>query len=215
MGDSKKLQIIWSKFQENARGYYGELRDNSEFSDVTLFSEGQEIKAHKIVLSASSSVLKQILSSHQHSNPLIYMNRVEYKTLCSIIDFIYFGEVGICEENLNDFISLGEELQLKGLTGNFTKHLRDEEESSSQDNTCSNQNKQIFLKDNQEIVGSINSSESIEKIQLEDFIDPLQHLIKEEKTKSVLKETKHTIKLVLSEESKAHKLLGRCVERER
>ena len=84
MGESKKLQIIWSKFQENIRSYYGEIREEGEFSDVTLFSEGQEIKAHKIVLSASSSVLKQILSSHQHSNPLIYMNRVEYKTLFTL-----------------------------------------------------------------------------------------------------------------------------------
>ena len=130
------------------------------------------------------------------------MNRVKSKTLCSIIDFIYFGEVGICEENLNDFISLGEELQLKGLAGNFTKHLRDEEESSSPDNMFSNQNKQCFLKDNQEIVGSINSSESNEKIQLEEYINPLQHFIKEEKTKILTEETEETIQLVLSEESK-------------
>ena len=216
MGESKKLQIIWSKFQENIRSYYGEIREEGEFSDVTLFSEGQEIKAHKVILSASSPVLKHMLSSHQHAHPLIYMNRVKSKTLCSIIDFIYFGEVSICEENLNDFISLGEELELKGLNGNLTKHLKDAEESPSTDKKLFNQIKPSFIKDNEEIVDSIDNGRSIEKNMFEEDMIPIEHFIKDEQTKLLsTEETKDTIQLVLPEESKVHKLLGGCLEREK
>ena len=216
MGESNKLQIIWSKFQENIRGYYGELREKGEFSDVTLFSEGQEIKAHKIILSASSPVLKHMFSSHQHPHPLIYMNRVTSKTLCSIIDFIYFGEVSICEENLNDFISLGEELELNGLTGNLVKQLGDEEKRAYADAKLSNEIQPSSIKDNEEIVDPIDNSGTIEKNVFKEDMNPIEQFIKEEKNKLLSTvEIKETIQLALPEESKAHKLLGGCLEREK
>ena len=34
-----------------------------------------------------------------------------------IIDFMYYGKVNICQENINTFLKIATELQLKGLKG--------------------------------------------------------------------------------------------------
>ena len=45
------------------------------------------------------------------------MRRVNPKNLTSIVDFIYHGEVNVDKEDLNYFMALAAELELKGLTG--------------------------------------------------------------------------------------------------
>ena len=42
--------------------------------------------------------------------------------LMAVVDFIYLGETNVQEENLNTFMSIAEELQLKGLTGEEGPH---------------------------------------------------------------------------------------------
>ena len=39
--------------------------------------------------------------------------------LASVVDFMYQGEVNIAQEDLDDFLTVADELQLKGLTGNY------------------------------------------------------------------------------------------------
>ena len=39
----------------------------------------------------------------------------------AMIDFLYYGEANVNEENLNAFLDLAEELRLKGLTGSSTE----------------------------------------------------------------------------------------------
>ena len=47
---NEKLCLKWNDFQVS----FGELRDDTDFTDVTLACEDQSIKAHKVVLSACS-----------------------------------------------------------------------------------------------------------------------------------------------------------------
>jgi hypothetical protein len=54
---------------------------------------------------------------NKHSHPLIYMRGVTAKNLIAIVDFIYHGEANIYQEDLDVFLALAEELQLKGLAG--------------------------------------------------------------------------------------------------
>jgi len=37
--------------------------------------------------------------------------------LVAMIDFLYFGEANVYQENLDSFLAVAEELQLKGLMG--------------------------------------------------------------------------------------------------
>merc|ERR1719319_2232659 len=38
--------------------------------------------------------------------------------LVAIVDFLYYGEANVCQESLDSFLAVAEELRLKGLTGN-------------------------------------------------------------------------------------------------
>ena len=57
---SEKLCLKWNDFQENVNTAFGNLRGNSNFSDVTLACEdGQQFEAHKVNwLRTRSSELK-------------------------------------------------------------------------------------------------------------------------------------------------------------
>ena len=94
------------------------MRQESEFSDVSLVCEDEyQIEAHRIILSACSPFFSTLLKRNKHSHPMIYMRGLKAKDLEAIVDFIYHGETSIAQQDLNEFLALAEELQLKGLTG--------------------------------------------------------------------------------------------------
>jgi len=114
---SQKYCLKWNKFQENLYSSLGGLRESREFADVTLACEdGQQVEAHKVILAASSPFFQNILRSNPHQHPLIYMRGMKSEDLVGIVDFLYYGEVNILQDNLDNFLTLAEEIQLKGLT---------------------------------------------------------------------------------------------------
>merc|ERR1719341_1087460 len=124
----EKLCLQWNDFRENVSSTFEDLREDKEFTDVTLACEdGQQVEAHKVVLIASSPFFLNILKRNKHSHPLIYMRGVRSENLTAMVDFFYHGEANVFQENLDSFLVLAEELQLKGLRGNQT-----EKEASSE-----------------------------------------------------------------------------------
>ena len=118
MNSSEKLCLKWNDFKESITFSFRELRDDRDFSDITLVCEdGKEIKAHKTVLVSCSPFLRNLLKRHKHPNPLIYMRGVKSNILAPILDFRYHGEANIAKEDLDTFLELAEEFQLKGLSG--------------------------------------------------------------------------------------------------
>ena len=109
----------WNDFKDNVKTAFGNLRGDTDFTDVTLACEdGQQVRAHKVILATSSPTLQKILRKNQHPQPsMIYMRGLKSDDLKAMIDFIYFGEANVFQENLDSFLALAEELQLKGLTG--------------------------------------------------------------------------------------------------
>ena len=115
---SEKLCLQWNDFKENAIGAFGSLREDADFADVTLACEdGKQVEAHKVILAASSPFFREILRRNKHSHPLIYMRGVKSDDLLAMVDFLYFGEANVFQENLDSFLAIAEELQLKGLMG--------------------------------------------------------------------------------------------------
>ena len=75
--NGQKLCLHWNEFRENVSTAFGDLRQDKEFTDVTLACEdGQQVEAHKVVLVASSPFFQHILKRNKHSHPLIYMRGV-------------------------------------------------------------------------------------------------------------------------------------------
>ena len=118
MQNSEKLCLKWNDFPENLNSAFGILRGDQEFSDVTLACEdGMQVVAHKVILVSSSPFFMEILKKNKHPHPLIYMRGIKAETLTAILDFLYFGEANIDQENLDAFLALAEELRLNGLAG--------------------------------------------------------------------------------------------------
>lgn len=49
------------------------------------------------------------------NNIKFQFQNVSYSTLCSILEYIYTGEVHIAKESLNDLMAAGKALHIKGL----------------------------------------------------------------------------------------------------
>ena len=56
---------------------------------------------------------------------MIYMIGVKAKDLVAIVEFIYHGEANIFQEDLDGFLALADELQLKGLATSENKPYDD------------------------------------------------------------------------------------------
>jgi len=114
---SEKFCLKWNDFEANISSAFREIRDDKDFFDVTLACENDEqISAHKVILSACSPFFRNILRRNQHQHPLLYLKGVKYSDLLSVLNFMYHGEVNVAQEELNDFLSIAEELRVKGLT---------------------------------------------------------------------------------------------------
>ena len=116
---SEKLCLHWNDFQDNIKSAFGNLREEKDFKDVTLVCEdGQQVEAHKVVLISSSPFFQKLLGRNKHPHPMIYMRGIKFDDLLAIADFLYLGEANVFQENLESFLAIAEELQLKGLMGN-------------------------------------------------------------------------------------------------
>ena len=116
-GRDEKLRLQCSDFRENISSAFRDLMQDNDFTDITLACEdGQQVEAHKVILATSSPFFNKILRRNKHStHPLIFMRGVKSDDLEAIIDFLYFGETNVDQENLDSFLAIAEELQLKGL----------------------------------------------------------------------------------------------------
>merc|ERR1712129_557795 len=119
----------WNEFQDIAISAFGTLREDKDFADVTLACEdGLQVVAHKVILASSSPFFLDILKRNKHPHPLIYMCGLTFENLVPMLDFLYYGEANVYQENLESFLAVAEELQLKGLMGSGAEK---EDETSS------------------------------------------------------------------------------------
>ena len=111
-----KLCLKWNDFQESISSSFGKLREENNFSDVTLVcDDGEQIDSHKVILAAFSPFFAKLLERNDHPYPLIYMRGIKKVDLGAVIDFLYFGEANILQKNLEPFLAIAQDLKVKGL----------------------------------------------------------------------------------------------------
>ena len=113
---SEHFCLRWNDFESNISHAFREIRDEKDFFDVTLACEDEQVQAHKVILSACSPFFRTILRRNRHDHPLLYLKGVKYTEVISILNFMYHGEVNVAQEELNSFLSVAEDLRVKGLT---------------------------------------------------------------------------------------------------
>ena len=89
----EKLGLVWNDFQSNVQVSFGELRTDTDFTDVTLACDDQSIKAHKVVLSTSSPFFKKLLKNHEKfNNPISFYSFVYALELCNSKNILFCNE---------------------------------------------------------------------------------------------------------------------------
>jgi len=131
MASSEKFCLRWNDFEANVSGAFREIREEKDFFDVTLACDDNQMEAHKVIISACSPWFRNILRRNPHQHPLLYLKGVKYRELVAVLNFMYQGEVNVAQDDLNSFLSVAEELQVKGLTQGGSGSGNNQSKSSS------------------------------------------------------------------------------------
>jgi len=115
MADDQQFCLRWNDFQANMVASFKHLRDEKSFCDVTIATEGQHTKAHKMILCACSPYFKNLLEQNPAKHPIIILKDVPFAHLTAILEFMYAGEVNVAQEQLPAFLKTAEKLKIKGL----------------------------------------------------------------------------------------------------
>ena len=119
MSTTEIFSLKWNDFETNVSKSFVNLRTETQLFDVTLVGQDQKkVSAHRLVLSACSNFLKNILyDNNSHSHPLLYLDGVDSKDINQMLDYMYKGEVKIMQDHLDRFLHISNKFQLEGLLG--------------------------------------------------------------------------------------------------
>ena len=186
MSGGNAVLLKWNDFQENIKSSFRGLKGDTDFSDVTLACEDGQVEAHKVILSSCSPLFERLLKSNKHhQHQLIFMRGLKASQLMALIEYIYQGEVNILQEELDDFLLLAEELQLKGLLAESEKAEAENDQGVSEKEflLCESLKGQDYeknisgvLDENQEIVRpemKMEDEKGMQKLQLDKAVTEL------------------------------------------
>lgn len=117
--------VKWSNHHGTLISVLETLFNDETYVDCTLAAEGQEISAHKVVLSACSPFLNKLLKKHYDKHPIILLKDVTFFELQCVIEYMYKGEVNISHDQLSSFLKAAETLQIAGLSGVYERNKQD------------------------------------------------------------------------------------------
>ena len=71
--DSDQFCLRWNDFQQCIKSTFQDLRDEKDFMDVTVSCDGEQVKAHKVILSACSDTFRNLLKKNPAQHPVIVL----------------------------------------------------------------------------------------------------------------------------------------------
>ncbi|XP_063982660.1 protein bric-a-brac 1-like isoform X2 [Diachasmimorpha longicaudata] len=117
MGSSGQLySLSWGEFGNSLTSAVQLLRGHGDLVDVTLAAGGRSFPAHKIVLSAASPFLLDLLKSTPCQHPVVMLAGVSSDDLESLLEFVYRGEVSVEPSQLPSLLQAAHCLSIHGLT---------------------------------------------------------------------------------------------------
>ncbi|KAK7789941.1 hypothetical protein R5R35_008844 [Gryllus longicercus] len=128
--------LRWNNHQPNFISVFTNLLLSESLVDVTLAAEGKHLQAHRVVLSACSSYFQSLFTINPCQHPIVILKDVKYNDLKIMVDFMYYGEVNVSQEQLPAILKTAEMLKIKGLADtdqhiSGTVHMMKSESASS------------------------------------------------------------------------------------
>lgn len=113
--NTQQFCLRWNNYQTNLTCVFDQLLQSESFVDVTLACDGNQIKAHKIVLSACSPYFQSLFFDNPCQHPIIIMRDVKWPELKAIVEFMYKGEINVNQDQISPLLAIAEMLQIRGL----------------------------------------------------------------------------------------------------
>lgn len=117
-----------------SRNYYANFFTNlknlqDRFCDVELMAGGDQthvIKAHRIVLSSSSSYFEAMFGNdvfNENKDKVVKLHSIDHQILKALIDFIYTGKIEIDQINVQELLAAADMLQLPDVVAGCAQYL--------------------------------------------------------------------------------------------
>ena len=111
------LQLKWDNYGNSIIDSFKKFRSEETFCDVTLWTEKESLKCHKVILSASSSWFERLLSRSQGTScSSVYLHGISSNTIRNLVTFMYESELTISQEDLFELLEVASVLGVKGLS---------------------------------------------------------------------------------------------------
>ncbi|KAG1687792.1 Protein bric-a-brac 2 [Nymphon striatum] len=133
MGSQQQFCLRWNNHQGNMVNVFDSLLADNLLVDVTLACDGQNVQAHKLILSACSSFFQEILVKNPCKHPVIILKDMTFNDVKAILQFMYKGEVNVSQDQLSALLKTAEALKIKGLAEVTSEHQESEKNSILQE----------------------------------------------------------------------------------
>ena len=109
--------LEWQTYSDHLREMLHGMMKSNELTDVTLVCDDKiQFKAHKIILSACSSVFKSIIKDLPQNHSVIYLRGIQHQEIESILEFVYLGVATFYKERINQFLDVAKNLKIKEIS---------------------------------------------------------------------------------------------------
>merc|ERR1712133_178456 len=116
----EKYNLNWPTYSDHLREMLHEMMKSNELTDVTLVCDDKrQYKAHKIVLSACSSVFKNIINDLPQNNSVIYLRGIQHQEMESILEFMYSGVAKFHQNRMAEFLNVSKNLEINEINKNI------------------------------------------------------------------------------------------------
>ncbi|XP_029163136.1 zinc finger protein chinmo isoform X2 [Nylanderia fulva] len=162
--DSREQQFClkWKGFGSNLSTTFLNLFKTESLTDVTLFCEGVTFKAHRLILAACSKHFQELFEGLPLSPAglIVILDGTSADNMAALLEFMYRGEVHVCQESLSSFLKAAECLQVKGLSIEHEKLAMAQRHAAEGSNTSADVESSSAGRagSNDTIEGSVDSS---------------------------------------------------------
>ncbi len=116
-GPSSRLRLQWHDHGGDLLDLTKRLCGQSELTDVSLAcADGEVFSAHRMVLAGASNYFRKIFRTLEGGcrQPVVFLRGVAAPQMEYFLQFIYYGEVSVPSEELENLVDIAKELGIKG-----------------------------------------------------------------------------------------------------
>ena len=108
--------LRWSEHTPQVAAAFHQLWQLEQLCDVTLATETQTFRAHKLLLSACSPYFRHLFIANPCKHPTVFLRDVPARHLALLLEYCYQGRIAVRHAELAEVLRTASSLKIRGLT---------------------------------------------------------------------------------------------------